>query len=54
MRAFLIIDVCDKLPDALSRFVDVVIVVEVNFFFLEGSDQPFGISVLPRTPSASD
>ena len=45
------IHLCDKLPDALSRFMDVLIGVEVNFFFLEGSDQPFGVPVLPRTPS---
>ena len=41
MRAFLVIHLCDKLPDARSGFMDVVIGVEVNFFFLEGSDQTF-------------
>ena len=54
MRAFLVIHLCDKLPDARSGFMDVLIGVEVNFFFLEGSDQPFGVSVLPRTSSPRD
>ena len=54
MRAFVVIHLCDKMIDAFSRFMDVPVVVEVNFFLLEGSDQPFGnLSVLPRTPSAS-
>ena len=48
MWAFLIIDVCDKMPDMFSRFVDVVIVVEMNFFFLKGADESFSISVLLR------
>ena len=30
------IHVCDKLPNAGSRFMDVLIVVEMNFFLLEG------------------
>ena len=30
--------------------MDVLIGVEVDFFFLEGSDQPFGVSVLPGHP----
>ena len=45
------IHLCNKLPDAFSGFMDVLIGVEVNLFFLEGSDQPFGVSVFPRTPS---
>ena len=45
------IHLCDKMTNAGSRFVDVLIGVEVNFFLLEGSDQPFGVSVLPRSPS---
>ena len=53
MWAFLVIHLCDKMTDAGSRFVDVLIVVEMNLFLLEGSDQPFSIPVLPRTPSAS-
>ena len=40
--------VCDKLSNAISRFVDVVIVVEVNFFLFESADESFGISVLLR------
>ena len=47
----MIIHVCDKMPNAAPRFMDVLIGVEVDFFFLEGSDQPFGVSVLPRTSS---
>ena len=31
--------------------MDVLVVVEVNLFLLEGSDVSFSISVLPRTPS---
>lgn len=46
-----VLEFTDKLPDAISRFIDVLIGVEVNFFFLEGADQPFGVLVLPRTPS---
>ena len=41
---------CDKIPDTGSRFVDVLIVVEMNFFLFEGADQLFRIPVLPRTP----
>ena len=36
MWAFEMIDVCDKVLNAISGFVDVLIVVKVNFFFLEG------------------
>ena len=49
MQAFLVIHLCDK-PNADSRFVDVLIGIEVNFFLLEGADETFGIPVLPRTP----
>ena len=45
------IHLCDKMPDTISRFVDVLIVVEMNFFLLESSDESFGISILPRPPS---
>ena len=48
------IHLCDKMPDAGSRFVDVLIVIEVNFFLLEGADKSFSISVLPRTPAAGN
>ena len=54
MGAFQMIDVCDKMLDAISRFVDVLIVVKVDFFFLEGVDQPFSVSVLPRASSLGD
>ena len=47
------IHLCNKMTDTLSGFVDVLVVVEVNFFLLEGSDKSFGVSVLPRTPAAS-
>ena len=51
MRTFVVIHVCDKMPDTLSGFMDVVIVVEMNFFLLESADKSFRIPVLPRTPS---
>lgn len=47
MRAFEVIHVCDEMPNTISRFVDVVRVVEMNFFLLEGSDESFSIPVLP-------
>ena len=40
-EAFLVIRLCDKLSNAGSRFVDVLIVVEVNFFRLERADKSF-------------
>ena len=39
------------MPNAGSRFVDVVIGVDVNFFLFEGADESFSIPVLPRTPA---
>ena len=51
MRAFKRIHLCDKMIDAISRFVDILIVVEVDFLLLEHADQPFSVSVLPRPPS---
>ena len=51
MWTFQMIHLCDKTPDAISRLMDVLIVVEVNFFFLEGANESFRISVLPRPPS---
>ena len=54
MRTFLVIDLFNKMPDTCFNFYDVIIVIEMNFFFLERSDESFGnLSVLPRTPSAS-
>ena len=54
MRAFLVILLCDKMPDTISRSMDVLIVIEMNFFLLEGSDEFFGnLSVSPRAPSVS-
>ena len=38
MGAFEIIDVCDKLSDAISRLGDALIVIDVNFFLL--TEQP--------------
>ena len=51
MQAFLVIDAFSKMTDAVSRFRDVVIVIEVDFFLLEGSDESFSISVLTRIPA---
>lgn len=48
-----LIHLCHKMPDVCARLMDVLVAVEVNFFFLEGADQPFRVSVLPRTPSPS-
>ena len=48
------IDVFDKMTDAVSRLGDVFIVIDVDFFFLEGADESFSISVLPRTPPTGD
>ena len=46
MRAFLVIHVFDKMPDAVSRLGYILIGIEVNFFFLERADESFSISVL--------
>ena len=54
MWAFLIIDVCDKISDAISRLGDALIVIEVDFFFLERADESFSISVLPRPSTVCD
>ena len=51
MRAFLVGHLFNKMTDTLSRFVDVLIVVEMNLFRLESSDEAFSIPVLPRTPA---
>ena len=50
MWAFVVIDVFNKMTDAVSRLRDVVIDLEGDFFLLEGSDKSFSISVLPRMP----
>lgn len=50
MGAFLVIDVFDKITDAVSRLGNSIIVVEVNFFLFESPDESFSISVLSRTP----
>ncbi len=41
----------DKLPNTGSRFVDVPVVVEVNFFLFEGADESFSIPILPTMSS---
>ena len=48
------IHLCDKMPDPGSCFGNRVIVIEMNFFFLESSDESFGISVLPGVSSLCD
>ena len=52
MWAFLMIHLCDKMPDAIASLGYILIVIEVDFFFLEDSDQAFCISVLPWAASA--
>ncbi len=42
------IHLSDKMIDAFSRLMDVFIVIEVDFFLLQGSDKSFSIPVLPR------
>ncbi len=54
MWAFLMIHLCDKMPDAISRLGDALIVIEVNFFLFEGADESFSIPVLPRASSVCD
>ena len=39
MRAFLVIHVFDKMPDAVSRLGYILIGIEVNFFFLERTER---------------
>ena len=43
MGAFQIIDLCDKMTDAISHLGDVLIVIDVNFFLFEGWDKSFSI-----------
>ena len=54
MWAFLIIDVCNKMSDAISRLGDALIVIDVNFFLFERADESFSISVLPRSSATGD
>ena len=50
----MVIHLCDKMSDAISRFVDVVIVVEMNFFLLERAYESFSISILSRSSALCD
>ena len=54
MWAFLMIHLCDKMPDVISRLGDVLIVIDVNFFLFERADESFSISVLPRPSATGD
>ena len=54
MWAFEIIDVCDKISDAISRLGDALILIDVNFFLFERADESFSISVLPRPAAPCD
>ena len=54
MGSFLVIHLSDKMTNADSRFLNVLVVVEMNFFLLERADKSFSISVLPRTPATGD
>ena len=42
------------MPDAISSLGDILIVIDVNFFLLEGADESFSISILPRASSLGD
>ena len=53
MWAFLIIDVCDKMPDAITGLGDALIVIDVNFFLFERAYESFSISVLPGRPRSA-
>ena len=54
MWAFLVIHLCDKMPDVFSSLVDVAIFSEVNFLLFEGADESFSISVLPGASPSCD
>ena len=45
------IHLCEKKPNAGSRFVDVLIGVGLNIFLFERADKFFRIPVLPREAS---
>ena len=40
------IHLCDKMPDPCSGLSNILIVIEVDFFLFEGSDEAFGVSVI--------
>ena len=54
MWAFLVVLVCDKISDAISRLGEALILIAVNFLLFEGADESFRISVLPRAASVCD
>ena len=54
MWAFLMIHLCDKIPDVLASLIDVLILSEVNGFFFNGADDSFSISILPRVSPPCD
>ena len=54
MRAFKIIDVCDKITDAISRLGEALILIEMNFFLFERADESLSISVFPRVSAVCD
>jgi hypothetical protein len=41
------------MTDSLSGVDYIIVFIEMDFFYLEGSDKSFGIAVLPRTPPMS-
>ena len=48
------IHVFDKMPDAISRLGDALILIEVNFFLFERADESFSVSVLPGPSAVGD
>ena len=46
----MIINLYNKMTDSLSGVVYIIVFIEMDFFFLEGSDKSFGIAILPKTP----
>ena len=49
----MMLSLCGKMSDAISRLGDALIVIDVNFFF-ERADESFSISVLPRGSARGD
>ena len=41
------------MTDARSGIHYIIILIKMDFFFVEGSDKSFGVAVLPRTSSMS-
>lgn len=41
------IHLCDKMPDACADIGYILIIIEMNFFLFESSDEPFSIPVSP-------